>query len=100
MSTVAGPQDAHGESRAAPTLARRLIPPLLLDTAFRRYWAASTISMGGDQVAVIAIPLTAVLALHAESAAMGLLTALEWLPSLLFGMHAGAGPTGADGGAS
>ena len=87
---MAGPQDAPGETRAAPTLARRLIPSLLRDTAFRRYWAASTISMGGDQVAVIAIPLTAVLALHAGSAAMGLLTALEWLPSLLFGMHAGA----------
>ena len=27
--------------------------------------------------------------LHAGAAAMGVLTALEWLPSLLFGMHAG-----------
>jgi MFS family permease len=67
-----------------------MIPALLRDTAFRRYWSASTVSMAGDQVASVAVPLTAVLALHAGSTAMGLLTALEWLPSLLFGMHAGA----------
>ena len=47
-------------------------------------------SLVGDQVASIAVPLTAVLALHAGAAVMGYLTALEWLPSLLFGMHAGA----------
>src|SRR6516165_9969028 len=46
--------------------------------------------MFGDQISSIAVPLTAVLVLHAGAAAMGVLTALEWLPSLLFGMHAGA----------
>jgi MFS family permease len=66
------------------------VPPLLRETVFRRYWGASTVSLVGDQVASIAVPLTAVLALHAGAGAMGLLTALEWLPSLLFGMHAGA----------
>src|SRR6202034_2333647 len=38
----------------------------------------------------IALPLAAVLALHAGAAQMGYLTALEWLPSLLFGLPAGA----------
>ena len=71
-------------------LGGRVIPALLRDTVFRRYWSASTVSMCGDQVASVAVPLTAVLALHAGAAAMGLLTALQWLPSLLFGMHAGA----------
>jgi hypothetical protein len=66
------------------------VPPLLREVVFRRYWTASTISMVGDQVTTIAVPLTAVLALHAGAATMGYLTALEWLPSLLFGMHAGA----------
>jgi MFS family permease len=75
---------------AAGAVRRRLVPPLLRDTVFRRYWSASTVSMAGDQVATVAVPLTAVLALHAGAAAMGYLTALEWLPSLLFGMHAGA----------
>ena len=46
--------------------------------------------MFGDQISGIAIPLAAVLVLHASAADMGYLTALVWLPSLLFGLHAGA----------
>jgi MFS family permease len=66
------------------------IPSLLRDRAFRRYWSAQTISMFGDQISSIALPLVAVLALHASAAQMGLLTALVWTPSLLFAVHAGA----------
>jgi len=66
------------------------IPALLQETQFRRYWTAQTISMFGDQISGIAIPLTAVLVLHASAADMGYLMALVWLPSLLFGLHAGA----------
>jgi MFS family permease len=69
---------------------RKLGPALLRDRVFRRYWGASTVSMFGDQVSSVAIPLTAVLVLHARAYQMGYLTALQWLPSLLFGMHAGA----------
>jgi MFS family permease len=68
---------------------RGLVPVLLRERVFRRYWEASTISMFGDQIAGIALPLAAVLALHVGAAQMGYLTALEWLPSLLFGLHAG-----------
>ena len=46
--------------------------------------------MFGDQVSGIAVPLVAVLVLHASASDMGYLTALIWLPSLLFGLHAGA----------
>jgi MFS family permease len=67
-----------------------MLPPLLRDGVFRRYWSASTISMFGDQISGVALPLAAVLALHAGAAQMGYLTALEWLPSLLFGLPAGA----------
>jgi MFS family permease len=66
------------------------VPALLRQQQFRRYWSAQTISMFGDQVSSIAIPLIAVLVLHASAAQMGYLTALVWLPSLLFGLHAGA----------
>ena len=83
-ASPAGPAGTDGTAR------RRLVPALLRETVFRRYWSASTVSMVGDQVTTIAVPLTAVLSLHAGAAAMGYLTALEWLPSLLFGMHAGA----------
>jgi len=75
------------------TLRRRIaarVPALLRDQAFRRYWSGQTISMFGDQISSIALPLVAVLTLHASPAQMGLLAALEWLPSLLFGLHAGA----------
>jgi hypothetical protein len=69
---------------------RSLVPPLLRDKVFRRYWGASTVSVFGDQVSSVALPLTAVLVLHAGAAEMGYLTAVQWLPSLLFGLHAGA----------
>ncbi len=72
-----------------PRVAAR-IPALLRQAEFRRYWSAQTISMFGDQISGIALPLTAVLVLHASAADMGYLTALVWLPSLLFGLHAGA----------
>src|SRR3984957_12819042 len=75
---------------SGPDMTSRLIPELLRDVAFRRYWSASTITMFGDQISVIALPLAAVLVLHAGAAQMGYLTALEWVPSLLFGLPAGA----------
>jgi MFS family permease len=77
------------DSARASWLVRR-VPPLLHGANFRRYWTAQSISMLGDQISGIAIPLAAVLVLHATSPEMGILTALEWLPSLLFGLHAGA----------
>ena len=67
-----------------------MVPALLRERVFRRYWSASTVSMFGDQISAIALPLAAVLVLHAGAAQMGYLTALEWLPSLLLGLHAGA----------
>ena len=67
-----------------------MVPALLRDRVFRRYWSASTVSMFGDQISGLALPLAAVLVLHAGAAQMGYLTALEWLPSLLFGLPAGA----------
>jgi MFS family permease len=65
------------------------IPALLRDVPFRRYWSGQTISMFGDQISLIALPLVGVLALHASPGQMGILMGLEWLPSLLFGLHAG-----------
>jgi MFS family permease len=77
-------------NRLRRRLASVRIPELLRETAFRRYWSAQTISMFGDQISSIALPLVAVLALHAGPAQMGVLAALIWLPNLLFGLHAGA----------
>jgi MFS family permease len=75
-----------GTVRAA---AGRRVPALLREAGFRRYWCGQTISMFGDQISSIALPLVAVLTLRAGPAQMGLLAALVWLPSLLLGLHAG-----------
>jgi MFS family permease len=70
---------------------RHLVPGLLRRRGpFRVMWAGQTISMFGDQVSLIAVPLTAVLVLHAGPAEMGGIVAAAWLPSLLFALHAGA----------
>jgi len=68
-----------------------LIPPLLHENAvFRRFWLGQTISLFGDQVSLIAVPLVAVLVLDANAAQMGYLIAAELMPNLLFALHAGA----------
>jgi MFS family permease len=69
---------------------RKLFPQLLLDVSFRRFWQGKTISLFGDQITLLALPLTAVLTLHAGPGAMGLLTAAGWIPYLLIGLHSGA----------
>jgi MFS family permease len=70
---------------------RRRIPSLLrVNRAFRNYWTGQTISLLGDQIALLAIPLLAVLTLSANAEQMGLLAAAEMAPSLLFAFHLGA----------
>jgi predicted MFS family arabinose efflux permease len=67
------------------------LPTLLRENLhFRRFWAGQTISLFGDQVSLLAIPLLAVLTLHADAAQMGLLGAAELVPYLLFAIHVGA----------
>jgi MFS family permease len=69
----------------------RLVPQLLRgNLVFRRFWLGQTISLFGDQITMIAVPLTAVLVLHASAAQMGYLIAAELAPNLLFALHAGA----------
>src|SRR5438067_1310296 len=56
---------------------------------FRRLWAGQTISELGSQVTLVALPLTAILVLHASPFAVALLTSFEYLPFLVFGVLAG-----------
>jgi MFS family permease len=67
-----------------------VVPPLLRERVFRRFWAAHTVSLFGDQVSFVALPLAAVLVLDANAAQMGYLTAASLAPNLLFSLHAGA----------
>jgi MFS family permease len=70
---------------------RRWIPDLLhRNVPFRHFWTGQTISLLGDQITLIALPLVAVLELNAGPAEMGYLTAANLVPNLLFSIHAGA----------
>lgn len=66
------------------------VPALLRELEFRRFWLGQTVSLFGDQITLIALPLTAVLVLDAGPAEMGYLVAAELAPALLFSLHAGA----------
>ena len=68
----------------------RFVPRLLVDAAdFRRLWLGQTISVFGDQVTQLGLPLVAVLTLGADASQMGVLTAVGLFPHLLFSLPAG-----------
>jgi MFS family permease len=60
------------------------------ERAFLRLWAAESISKAGDAVSMVAIPLTAILALDATPIGVGLLGAAQLLPIVALGLPAGA----------
>jgi MFS family permease len=66
------------------------VPPLLRQRTFRRFWFGESISLFGDEIMNLALPLTAVVLLHADAAQMGFLTAVGILPNLLFALTIGA----------
>jgi Na+/melibiose symporter-like transporter len=57
---------------------------------FRLLWIGETTSNLGSSVAVVALPLVAVVTLQASTFTVGLLEAVAWLPWLLIGLPAGA----------
>jgi MFS family permease len=59
------------------------------DANFMKLWAGQAISLFGSQITFLALPLTAVLVLDATPAQMGILMAIEALPSLLIGLFVG-----------
>lgn len=70
---------------------RSFVPALLRESGeFRAFWAGQLISLFGDQITLLALPLLAVLLLHAGAREMGYLTAAGLVPTLLFALHAGA----------
>jgi MFS family permease len=69
---------------------RSRIPVALRERDFRRFWVGETVSLFGDQITLIALPLAGVLALHASAAQMGYLTAAGIAPALFFSLHAGS----------
>jgi MFS family permease len=62
---------------------------LLRQANFRTFWMGETISLFGDQITLIALPLAGVLVLDADAAEMGYLGAALLMPHLLFSLPAG-----------
>lgn len=56
---------------------------------FRRLFVGNSVSLLGSSVTTVALPLTAVVYLHASPAQMGLLGAVALLPHLVLGLPAG-----------
>ncbi|MBL8345204.1 MAG: MFS transporter [Rubrivivax sp.] len=74
------------------SLADRLrLPPgdLWRDASYLRLWSSILTSSFGNQVMLLALPLTAAVLLQATPTQMGLLTAVELLPFLLFSLPSG-----------
>ena len=62
---------------------------LLRDAVYRRLWLSILISSFGGQVTLLALPLTAAVLLHASPTQMGVLTAAEIIPFVLFSLPSG-----------
>jgi len=62
---------------------------LLRDPIYRRLWTSILISSFGGQVTLLAVPLTAAVLLQAKPAQMGILTAMELVPFVLFSLPVG-----------
>ena len=85
------PNDPTSGAAVAPAPQRLMrLPAALRERDFRRFWTGETISLFGDQITLLALPLVGVLALDASPAQMGYLGAASLFPGLLFSLHAGA----------
>jgi MFS family permease len=62
---------------------------LLRDATYRRLWTSILISSFGGQVTLLALPLSAAVLLHAAPTQMGMLTAIEIAPFVLFSLPTG-----------
>lgn len=56
------------------------------NTNFLKFWLGETVSLFGTQVAMLALPLTAVLVLNGDAGEVGLLRLMQLLPYLLFAL--------------
>ncbi|MFF4352603.1 MFS transporter [Streptomyces sp. NPDC001530] len=63
---------------------------LLCDPDFGRLFAATALGQLGDRIIFLALPLVAIVALHADEFQVGVLTAMTTAGSLLVGLPAGA----------
>ncbi len=75
---------------ATPGSGRRRFGGLLRQRNFRLFWVGETVNQLGSAMAVIGVPLLAVLFLRATTFDVGVLAAAAYLPWLVIGLPAGA----------
>jgi hypothetical protein len=75
---------------SAPGGERRRFGGLLRQRNFRLFWVGETVNLLGSAMALIGVPLLAVLFLHATTFEVGALAAAAYLPWLVIGLPAGA----------
>ena len=81
---------SHWLARVGISSGLPLQEPLHQQRAFRTFLAGETVSALGSQVSAVALPLTAVLVLHAHAFQMGVLFAALSFPYLFVSLPAGA----------
>jgi Na+/melibiose symporter-like transporter len=89
-SRPARPSRAGGAGGADRQAGRRQLGGLLRQRSFRLLWIGESVSQLGNAMAVVGVPLVAVIVLHASTFVVGVLTAAGWLPWLIIGLPAGA----------
>ncbi len=82
-SGATGATDTREAAASAPP------PPLRHDRDFRRYWLAREVSIAGTLVTAVALPVL-VYRLSGSPSLTALITVVEGLPYLLFGLFSGA----------
>ena len=92
-----GGADVHGSGGRGPDVRGsggsadgRRFGGLLRQRRFRLLWIGETVSQLGNAMALVGVPLVAVVVLHASTFVVGVLTASAWLPWLVIGLPAGA----------
>lgn len=88
MDETGSNDNESSEPAAADT--RRRVGGLLWRRDFRLLWIGETTSNVGTAVSSVAMPLVAVVTLHASTFTVALLAAVAWIPWLVMGLPAGA----------
>ncbi|MFF1712224.1 MFS transporter [Streptomyces sp. NPDC058268] len=81
---------APGTEAPRPLSAQDAPPSLWRHRSFRLYLVGEATSVAGSSVSSVALPVLAVVDLHASTSQVGLLALLGQLPNLLVALHAGA----------
>ena len=89
MTTAAEAPSAGAISRLLPASLHDRVPPVLHRRDFRRFWLGHSVSVMGDEVHRIAMPLAALSLFGAGATAMAWLTAAPTIPALLLSIPAG-----------